>query len=87
MRTFLLSLLAAPLWSIFGLALSLIGVLLLFVFGMPFRIRAEGGNILTTRPDPARLRGEKIYSALGAIGFALIVIGTLCQVAGAYLTL
>jgi len=78
-------LLTASSWSIIGLALSLVGFILIFRYGMPFRIRTEGGDYVTTRPTPARLKEEKWYTVVGWIGFALIVIGTFCQIAGAYL--
>jgi len=67
--------------SILGLFSNLGGVLLLFVFGMPFRI-ATGGNTvtwITSNVDYQIKKVDDIYSALSWIGLAMTIVGTLLQ--------
>ncbi len=69
--------------SIIGLVASLFGVLLLFRYGMPFRVHtAEGGYVTAKQADPAELRLDVRYKVIGYIGLALIVVGTGLQIAG-----
>ncbi|WP_448041115.1 hypothetical protein [Bradyrhizobium liaoningense] len=73
----------AAVYSVIGLVLSLIGVLLLFRYGMPFRIAApEGDYIITEQPDPEGVEIDARYKAIGYVGLGLVVIGTLFQIAG-----
>ena len=68
--------------NIFGLLFNLAGVVLLFVFGMPFRI-ASGGNTvtwITTNIDLQVRKLDDIYSVLGWIGLLAIAFGTLLQI-------
>jgi hypothetical protein len=68
-------------WNIAGLLSSLVGVLLLFLFGMPFRVRTGGAiAYIANHLDENEKRKEKIYDALGYLGVALVVVGTLCQI-------
>jgi hypothetical protein len=79
--------LAAGWWSAAGLILSLIGILLLFQYGMPYRARAGGrpvGDV--TDGNPRSVAVEPRYEKLGWLGVLLIVIGTICQIVGAYLS-
>ena len=62
--------------TIFGLLLNLVGVVLLFLFGMPFRV-ATGG---TSNIDVQVKRIDDIFSVLGWIGLLAIVLGTLFQI-------
>jgi hypothetical protein len=72
---------AAQLWNVFGLVLSLIGILLLFVFGMPFRVRSRGYSYeLREEVDEQGLRLDAIFGALGWLGLILVVCGTLAQI-------
>lgn len=66
--------------NIIGLLLSLAGVILLFRYGMPYRLRARGGEIITTRPTEENQRAESQANVLGNTGLAFIVIGTGCQI-------
>jgi hypothetical protein len=46
MRSYFFALLSPSWWSVIGLAASLIGVLLLFRYGMPYRTRTDGATFL-----------------------------------------
>jgi hypothetical protein len=70
----------APLWSTLGLALSLIGVLLLFRF---YRLRPATGDYIVTE-SPAKDSKDTLYSILGWVGLVFFILGTLCQMAGAW---
>jgi hypothetical protein len=72
---------AAKLLNIAGLIANLVGVILLFLYGMPYRVRT-GGNVATwtvAKADPAIVRVEWWYTLAGWIGLALIVIGQACK--------
>jgi hypothetical protein len=67
--------------NIFGLLSNLVGLVLLFLFGMPFRV-ATGGKPVTWIPSNIDLQVKKwddIYGVLGWMGLAAIVFGTLLQ--------
>jgi hypothetical protein len=61
-------------FTIIGWATILLGVNLLIVFGMPFRVRA--GLAVWFQPD----RAEGWFDVLGLLGLALIVLGTAAQI-------
>lgn len=68
--------------NVFGLLLNLAGVVLLFLFGMPFRI-AISGKALTWTTSNIDLEVKKLddlFSVLGWIGLLAIPLGTLLQV-------
>ncbi len=67
--------------NIFGLLSNLGGVVLLFLFGMPFRV-ATGAKSVTWIMANVELQVKKwddIYGVLGWVGLAAIVFGTLLQ--------
>ena len=64
-------------WNILGLTLVLVGVLLLFVFGMPFRVRTGG---VGETEDEKEKRAERVYNVFGWLGVSLVVLGTLSQI-------
>jgi hypothetical protein len=64
--------------NICGLLLNLAGVVLLFLFGMPFRI-ATGGQTITNL-DLLIKKLDDVYIVLGWLGLLAIVLGTLLQV-------
>jgi hypothetical protein len=72
-----------PKWlNVFGLALSLCGVFLLFLFGIPFRI-ATGGKALaiaTSVVNQEVARTDLCYTVLGWTGLGCIVLGTAPQI-------
>jgi hypothetical protein len=75
------------LWSVIGLVLSLVGVVLLFRYGMPYRVRTGGQPIrvvISHDQQPAAL--EKRYDKLGKLGLLLVIVGTVFQIVGSYLS-
>jgi hypothetical protein len=68
--------------NIFGLLLNLAGVVLLFLFGMPFRIATGGATIAWTtwNIDLLVKKLDDVYTVLGWLGLLAIVLGTLLQV-------
>ena len=57
------------------------GVLLLFRYGTPYRVRRGGASFLILNDtDKAYLKQEKLYDALGLLGLALVILGTVCQI-------
>jgi hypothetical protein len=72
-------------WSVTGLILSLLGVLILFRFGMPYQTRTGGTvGLALEQTDQAAAQRERRYTVLGWIGLVSIIGGTLCQIVGAY---
>jgi hypothetical protein len=68
-----------------GLILSLIGILLLFYFGMPGRVAyPHGVPILTEGSPPDELWMDALYMRLGYLGLFLTILGTLLQLPGAW---
>ncbi len=68
--------------NVCGLLFNLGGVVLLFLFGMPFRI-ATGGKVITWTTDIVNeqiRRKDRLYTVLGWLGLGLIVVGTMLQV-------
>ena len=73
-------------WSAAGLVLSLLGVLLLFRYGMPYRVRTRGQPIrVSISSDPRAATLERRHEMLGWLGLFLIVLGTICQIVGVVL--
>jgi len=78
--------LGSPVAVIAGLLMNLAGVILLFRYGMPYRVRTEGVNYLITEDvDKREVATERRYDLLGKLGLLLIVTGTVAQIAGALL--
>ena len=74
-------------WSTAGLVISLTGVLLLFRYGMPYRVRSAGESYeLREGIDEEALKQGRTYNVLGRLGLFLIVLGTICQIVGAVLS-
>ena len=71
---------SAACWNITGLSMSVVGILTLFVFQMPFRVR-RGGAIYRElqQRDESAIRKERWFGVFGWIGLALVVAGALCQ--------
>ena len=71
-------------WATTGLVLSLIGVLLLFRYGMPYRVRTRGQPTrVAISSDPRAVTLERRYEMLGLL---LVVLGTISQIVGAVLS-
>ena len=71
--------------NIVGLITNLLGVVLLFRYGMPYRVRTGGntGTWHTASLDPKIVALEKRYSRAGWLGLAFVVTGTALQIAAA----
>jgi hypothetical protein len=68
-------------YNVVGLLLVMAGVLILFRYGMPYRVRRGGqSSLLLNQTDTANLKQEKLYGVLGWIGLAFVVAGTACQI-------
>jgi hypothetical protein len=73
-------------WSTAGLVVSLIGVLLLFRYGMPYRVRTGGSPMYVgSSSDPREATLDRRYEKLGKSGLLLVVLRTVCQIVGAIL--
>lgn len=68
--------------NITGLLLNLIGVVLVFRYGMPFRIKTDGKAAVTLiLPDrDSDVALERRYATLGYLGLIFMVIGTCLQI-------
>ena len=74
-------------WSMLGVFLGTIGVLLLFRYGMPFRVSFNGhDNVVSGPPKPAELAKDRRFKSLGYVGLTLIILGAGCQIWSSYLT-
>jgi hypothetical protein len=56
--------------------MNLGGILLLFVFGLPFCVRT---SVVLERPDPKAVKAECWYDVFCWLGLALIVLGAAAQ--------
>jgi hypothetical protein len=69
--------------AIAGLIAALVGLLLMFRYGMPFHVEGKGHvHLVTGMIDQDELKLEQRYRALGYVGLAFAIIGTALQVAG-----
>lgn len=69
--------------NITGLVACFVGFVLLFRYGMPFRVRTDGVTYLITHQvDDNEKALERRYTMLGWLGFALVTVGTGLQIAG-----
>jgi|SRR5271169_633803 len=67
--------------NIAGLVMSMGGVILLFYFGMPYRVRTGGySTYVGENSDPKEARTERWYDVLGRLGLTLILVGTAAQI-------
>jgi hypothetical protein len=67
--------------AVWGLSLNLIGVLILFRYGMPYRIETGGQSALLLEEDDLEaIAAERVYRRLGFLGICLVVIGTGLQI-------
>lgn len=67
--------------NILGLLANAAGVVILFRYGMPYRVALDEGEIIITEnvaPDQRALDGR--YRKLGYLGLALILLGTGLQI-------
>ena len=71
--------------NIIGLIMNLAGVILLFLFGMPFRVRTGGNQVnwRTGATNPSIAKADQLYDWLGWVGLVLIFAGTASQILAA----
>jgi hypothetical protein len=63
-----------------GLFLELVGVFILFRYGMPFHVPTHGTiTLIIERRDLQAVALERRYELLGYVGLGLLVGGTLLQ--------
>ena len=87
MQAFLLEIGTPFAWNATGIVCGVVGVLLLFRFGMPFRLSTSGGgDYITTISSSEPSWVQPTYTALGYLGLFLVVFGGACQLAGAYVS-
>ena len=70
-----------------GLLLTIAGILLLFLYGMPYQVRT-GGVIQFEADNPRdqnQIELERSYDRFGWVGLVYVVLGTLFQVAANWL--
>jgi hypothetical protein len=71
--------------SVVGMMMGLVGVLLLFRYGMPFHVETGGVTLISIEQvDVEEIKKEKVYKILGYIGIALVVVGTALQIKAAW---
>lgn len=64
-----------------GLLAGLVGVIVLFRYGMPFHVPTSGAvSLISERLDENAIKQEHLYTVLGYVGLALLVIGAFLQV-------
>lgn len=69
--------------NIAGLALDIIGVVLVFLFGLPPMVNPEGHSfIVDGTKDETEIQRASIYQHRGQCGLGLVVVGFLLQAAG-----
>ena len=67
-------------FNLVGLGLNLLGVLILFRWGMPFRIKTAGvGALLLEGVDKKVIALEHIYDICGYVGLFLLILGVALQ--------
>jgi uncharacterized protein YjeT (DUF2065 family) len=71
--------------NIIGLVLNLVGVIILFRYGMPFHVPTGGAvHLIAEQVDAAEKALESRYEVFGYFGLVAIVVGTGMQIVGAY---
>lgn len=68
-----------------GLALDILGVVLLFFFGLPADVHAGGGTAILWGGGPENAKRYRRARALSRLGLLLLVAGFGLQIAGNYL--
>jgi hypothetical protein len=73
---------SAATWNILGLVLVMVGVLDLFVFGMPFRVPTGGAvHLILEQKNEREARIDRLFVLLGYVGIVFVIAGTACQIA------
>ena len=70
--------------NVIGLLANLAGVILLFRYGMPYRVASpEGDFFITEKPSPEGQMIDRRYKILGFLGLGFILVGTGLQILAA----
>jgi hypothetical protein len=76
----------AAICNVAGLIMNLAGVILLFLYVMPRRVRTGGYQVLYGLPaDQNAAKKERRSDLFSWVGLALVVVGTLFQIAATVL--
>ena len=86
MKGQLLAIMTPFAWNATGIVMATIGVLLLFRFGMPFRLSTSEGDYIVTNESADPAWKEPTYKALGYVGLFGVVFGATCQLISSWLT-
>jgi len=63
-----------------GIGLNLVGVILLFRYGMPFRVETGGTDyIMGEQDDEEAIPAERRYRVIGNVGLLFVVTGSALQ--------
>jgi hypothetical protein len=63
-----------------GLIMNLVGIILLVVFGIPFRVLTGGYSADVPSSGEKKIKIDHWYKFIGWFGLALIVLGTVAQI-------
>ncbi|MGB3271820.1 MAG: hypothetical protein WBA66_02830 [Xanthobacteraceae bacterium] len=76
----------APYLNTIGITLSLIGVLILFRYGMPFHVPTGGATYLVTdQVDEIEKSLEQRYFIYGLFGLVLVIAGAAFQLVATWI--
>ena len=71
--------------NLIGLFLNVVGVLILFRYGMPFHVPTGGAvSLITETRDQATIALEQRYEIYGYIGLGCLIVGTVSQMIAAW---
>ena len=67
-------------WAAIGLAMDIVGVLLLWRFGLPPNVSRGGTSyLILEQSDEAEARKAKVYDHVAHVAITLIVLGFILQ--------
>lgn len=76
----------APYLNTIGITLSLIGVLILFRYGMPFHVPTNGATyLITEQVDETEKALERSYFRYGLFGLFLVIAGAVFQLVATWI--
>jgi hypothetical protein len=79
-------LISPPALNTLGILVALAGVITLFRYGMPFKVKTGGVTYIVTEViDKNELRQEARYARYGYLGLGAVVAGTALQIASIWL--
>lgn len=77
--------LSSELVNTVGLILDIVGVILLFRFGLPPDVSRSGGNLLTWGVDEDEVKKGKRYDKISWTALAVIVLGFALQIVSTWM--